>query len=636
MKKNLLLTFFLLCLLPISVFAEEDPVAVTVTLTKPTNSYVEVTYTSSTTSLVTTSRFDDIESFDGTISIVSGTSVKVKVTPLTSYAFEKIVVNGGTPIVENDFTIENVTETTTITTSVVKMYTFTIVKPVKCDIEVEYLPAPLISSVAVSLTITPDEAGNVTLKVKSGTSFSFKVIPDEGYALERIIAAGGAKTVNPYVETPVNSDMEISASVVKTRTVTLAKPQNSTILVSYIDPLSSASKEKTLSGDVDDYNGTIVVKEGSQLSVTVNPATGYEFSKTLIGTEISDENPTLISPVTTDLNIGTEVVKTKYTLTITPPTNGTIKVMAGSTQLVSGDQVEHGTELTVTATAQPEHVLTSLTVNSEDLTSGSTYTVSGPVTVQAVFTYVAPKYVITFAQPENGKLTVRRRVVEGSNEAYVEIESGSSIAKGTVLYLYAAPATNYVVSSFKVNNTSVDNITDYPVLTEVKGPTTIAVAFIKGKQLLTITPPVNGEITVKDNGNFVNSGSSVDRGTVLTLNAYAKTNYKFKKWWDGNTDAEREIKVDVKDLIISAEFALITGIEELYTGMSVYAADGAIYLNGVTEDVTSVSIIDMAGKIVYNSKPEFGQTVLSPVNRGVYVVLVKGTKGNVSTKVIVK
>jgi len=429
--------------------------------------------------------------------------------------------------------------------------------------------------------------------------------------------------------------MEISATVVKTRTVTITKPQNSTILVSYTEPLGSASKEKTLS-DVEGYNGTIVVKEGTQLSVTVNPATGYEFSKTLIGTEVSTENPTLISPVATDLNISTEVVKKKYTLTITPPTNGTITVMAGSTQLTSGALVEHGTQLTVTATPQAEHELTSLTVNSEDLTSGSTYTVSGPVTVQAVFTYVAPKYTITFAQPENGTLTVRRRVVDGSNEAYVLVSSGSLIAKGTVLYIYADPADTYVVSSFKINNTSVDDITAFPVLKEVEGATSIAVTFTKGKQLITITPPVNGEITVKDNDRFINSGSSVDRGTVLTLNAYAKPNYKFKKWWDGNTDAERQLTVDVLDITVSAEFALITGIEELYTGMSVYAADGAIYLNGVTEDVTSVSIIDMAGKIVYNSKPEFGQTILSPVNRGVYVVLVKGTKGNVSTKVIVK
>ncbi|WP_446785836.1 T9SS type A sorting domain-containing protein [Macellibacteroides fermentans] len=635
MKKNLLLTFFLLCMLPLAVFAVEDPVAVTVTLTKPTNSYVEVTYTPFGTTTETTKEFKDIDDYEGTISILYGASVKVKVTPISSFAFHKIVVNGGTPIVENDYTIANITEAITINTSVVKMYTFTITKPANCDFEVEYFPAPLISQNSLSQTVTPDEAGDVTLKVKNGTSFSFKVIPDEGYALEEITASNTTILLNPYLVPIVNSDMAISASVVKTHTVTIAEPINSTLLVSYTEPLGSASKQKILS-DIQDYDGAIVVKEGTPLTVAVNPSTGYQFSKTLVGSDIYLENPTLIASVTKDLAISTEVVKKKYTLTITPPSNGSITVKEGNTYLESGDEVEHGAELTVTATPQIEHDLEWLKVNGTEIESGSPFTVTGPVTIGAEFIYVAPKYTITFDQPDNGELTVRRRVVEGSNEAYVEIESGSSIAKGTVLYLYAAPATNYVVSSFKVNNTSVDNITDYPVLTEVKGPTTIAVAFIKGKQLLTITPPVNGEITVKDNGNFVNSGSSVDRGTVLTLNAYAKTNYKFKKWWDGNTDAEREIKVDVKDLIISAEFVLITGIEELYTGMSVYAADGAIYLNGVTEDVTSVSIIDMAGKIVYNSKPEFGQTVLSPVNRGVYVVLVKGIKGNVSTKVIVK
>ncbi|MDD3357920.1 MAG: T9SS type A sorting domain-containing protein, partial [Parabacteroides sp.] len=61
-----------------------------------------------------------------------------------------------------------------------------------------------------------------------------------------------------------------------------------------------------------------------------------------------------------------------------------------------------------------------------------------------------------------------------------------------------------------------------------------------------------------------------------------------------------------------------------------------IYLNGVGTDVTSVSVVDMAGKVVYNSKPELGQTIINPVNRGIYIVVVKGKKGNVSSKVIVK
>ena len=129
MKKNLLLTFFLLCLLPLSVFAVDDPEAVTVTITKPTNSYVEVAYTPFGTTTATTKTFMDIDGYDGTISIESGASVKVKVTPISTYAFDKIVVNEADPILENDYLIEDVTEATTIATSVVKMYTFTITKP---------------------------------------------------------------------------------------------------------------------------------------------------------------------------------------------------------------------------------------------------------------------------------------------------------------------------------------------------------------------------------------------------------------------------------------------------------------------------------------------------------------------------
>ena len=635
MNKNLLFTLLLLCLLPLSLFAVEDPVAVTVTLTKPTNSFVDVTYTSFETALETTTRFDDIESYVGTISVVSGTSLKVKVTPVTTYAFDKIVVNGGAPIIQNEYVIAAVTENTSITTSVVRMYTFTITKPVKCDIQVDYVPAPLVSNVAIPLTITPDEAGNVILKVKTGTSFNLAVVPAEGYALERITAFSTDNYTNPYLVSPVNSDMSISVSVVKTRLVNFAKPKNSTVVVNYTDPLGNTPKVKSFN-DIVDYDGNLIVKEGAPLSVTVNPNTGYEFSKTLIGTELSMTNPTLVASVAADLTVTTEVVKTKYLLTITPPTNGTITVMAGSTQLISGALVEHGTQLTVTVTPQLNHVLSSLTVNGEDLTSGSSYIVSSPVTVQTVFTYVAPKYAVTFDQPENGTLTVRRRVVEGSNEAYVVIPSGSLIAKGTILYLYADPAETYVVSSFKVNNVSVEDITGFPVLTEVDGPTSILVTFTKGKQLLTITSPVNGEITVKDNGRFVNSGSSIERGIVLTLNAYPKPNYKFKKWWDGNTNAERELTIDILDIAVSAEFVLITGIEELYSGMNVYAANNAIYLNGVGTDVTSVSVVDMAGKVVYNSKPELGQTIINPVNRGIYIVVVKGKKGNVSSKVIVK
>ncbi|MDD3254395.1 MAG: T9SS type A sorting domain-containing protein [Parabacteroides sp.] len=634
MKKNLLLTFFLLCVLPLTVFAVEDPVAVTVTITQPTNSVVEVAYTPFGTTTATTKIFMDVDGYDGTISIESGASVNVKVIPISTYAFDKIVINEADPILENDYLIEDVTEATTITTSVVRMYTFTITKPVKCDFEVEYMPAPLESRVLVTKTFTPDEEGDVTLKVKAGSKFSFKVTPDEGYALELIEALNEAITDNPYVVTPVNADKTIKAKITKTHTVTIDKPQNSTVLVKYVEPLGAASKEKTLSG-VGDYNGVIVVKDGTLLSVTVNPATGYEFSKTEVNAEVSDVNPTTISPVTKDLQISTEVVKKKYAITITPPSNGTITVMDGDTELESGDLVEHGTQLTVTTTQQDNYELTSLTVNNEELTT-SLYTVTGPVTIQAVFTYVAPKYVVTITQPSNGEIVVRRKVVTSTTEAYVKVLSGSEITEGTTLYVDVNPAENFIVNSLKVNGSKVADLTSLPYSFVISSQTMIQAELEIAQQKIIFADVQNGSFIVKSGTKFLNSGDLVNRGTVLTLQAIPSKEYKFKQWWDGDINAEREIVVSKVDITVSAEFALITGIEELYTGMSVYAADGAIYLNGVTEDVTSVSIIDMAGKIVYNSKPEFGQTVLSPVNRGVYVVLVKGTKGNVSTKVIVK
>ena len=635
MKKNLLLTFFLLCLLPLAVFAEVTPPELdTVKVVKPQNSVVKVTFTSAVSLAQKDTFLTQSGTYNGSLLVVHGTQLIVEVIPNEFYDFEKIMV-GETAVTDNPHTITSVESDITISSSVVRMRSLTITKPVNCTVKVSYIPSPSVSADVLEEEYTSSSAEDVVLKVKDSTPVIITVLPNPGYAFEDLSIGGTKTTTNPSTITSLTSDRIIEASVVKVHSVKISKPANSTVVVHFTAPLGSTAKDTTFTASTP-YHDELEVKDGTELTVKVEPNLGYEFSKTIMGTTESTANPTVVSSLTTDLEISTEVVKKKYTLTITPPTNGTITVMAGSTQLTSGALVEHGTQLTVTATPEAEHELTSLTVNSEDLTSGSTYTVSGPVTVQAVFTYVAPKYAITFAQPENGTLTVRRRVVDGSNEAYVLVSSGSLIAKGTVLYIYADPADTYVVSSFKINNTSVDDITAFPVLKEVEGATSIAVTFTKGKQLITITPPVNGEITVKDNDRFINSGSSVDRGTVLTLNAYAKPNYKFKKWWDGNTDAERQLTVDVLDITVSAEFALITGIEELYTGMSVYAADGAIYLNGVTEDVTSVSIIDMAGKIVYNSKPEFGQTVLSPVNRGVYVVLVKGTKGNVSTKVIVK
>lgn len=75
-----------------------------------------------------------------------------------------------------------------------------------------------------------------------------------------------------------------------------------------------------------------------------------------------------------------------YTLTITTPENGTITVMKGTDALVSGATITEDDELTISATANENYNLTTLTVNGNGFTSGNTHTVAGDVTVAATFT----------------------------------------------------------------------------------------------------------------------------------------------------------------------------------------------------------------------------------------------------------
>lgn len=633
MKKNLIFTFLLLCLLPLTVFAVSTPVQVNVT--KPVNCGIMVTYTPAGASTPTSKTFMPTAVYDGAISIESGTQLVVEVQPFDTYTLDKLVI-GTDEYLTVSKTIETVAAPLTITGSVVKMYTYTVTKPVNCDVVVTYTSALTSPSVESSVTITPTSLDDACiLKVKKGTPLAINVIPAEGFAFEETSVGETTTMNNPYPIASVGGDKIIIASVVAYHTITATKPLNSSLKVDYTDPLGSTHATKTfLSSDASD--GSIVVKEGTDLTVTVTPDTGYDFFNILIGSDEFTANPKTVTAVSKDLSITTSVVKKKYLVTIIPPSNGSISVKKGELFLATASLVEHGSELVISASPSTNYRLSSLKVNNVAINSDSTITVTEAITVEAEFTYVAPKYAVTFAQPENGEIIVRKKVVSGSNEAYVQINSGDLIPDGTSLYIYAEPGTNYLVSNILINSIPVENKSDYPLVIEVAGATTIAAQFAIAKQMVTFTPPVNGTFTVKNGDTLVNSGDLVDRGTVLTLTAYPNATYKFKMWGDENKDNPREITLGTSNLTISALFGLITGIEQVYSGMSVYAANNAIYLNGVGTDVTSVSVVDMAGKVVYNSKPELGQTIINPVNRGIYIVVVKGKKGNVSSKVIVK
>lgn len=150
---------------------------------------------------------------------------------------------------------------------------------------------------------------------------------------------------------------------------------------------------------------------------------------------------------------GSYVPVEKYAVTITEPENGTIKVMNGDAAVNSGDKVEKGTELTITAEPSEGYVLGSVTVNSVEL-EGNTYTVNEDVTIAATFNATKVSASVESANTEQGSVAF-----EGRDESSVTVDYG------TKLTLTATPATGYMFDKWTDKTTG--NVLSYRYTLEI-------------------------------------------------------------------------------------------------------------------------------------------------------------------------
>ena len=146
----------------------------------------------------------------------------------------------------------------------------------------------------------------------------------------------------------------------------------------------------------------------------------------------------------------------KQPLTFSASEGGSIKAMAGDTELTSGDKVEPGTPLTFTATPDEGYIITEWRVNDVvQMTPGvdkkpvtdTTFKVnmySEPMTVTVTFARAEDNYAVTFSKEGEGKLTV---TVDGK-----PLTSGTFVAKGTKVLFEAEAFTDYIVKEWQVND----------------------------------------------------------------------------------------------------------------------------------------------------------------------------------------
>jgi uncharacterized protein (TIGR02145 family) len=200
-------------------------------------------------------------------------------------------------------------------------------------------PDTIIASADLGGMIFP--VGKIT--VENGGTQPFTVVADPGYEISQVLINGvNNPTVvanGKYTFTNVNGNQTIKATFQKIITqlpkftVTITPPINGIITV--------------MDGNIPVETGA-VLDSGTVLRLSAIPAEGYEFVRWWNNSTNPMRNHTLMEDVT--ISAVFREIGTTYTVTITPPTNGTITVMNGSIPVTSGTALPANTVLSLTAT----------------------------------------------------------------------------------------------------------------------------------------------------------------------------------------------------------------------------------------------------------------------------------------------
>ena len=195
-------------------------------------------------------------------------------------------------------------------------------------------------------------------------------------------------------------------------------------------------------GDADVADGA-QVEENANLTLTVKATEGYHITSVLVNDkEAGSEYTTTFTkeiPVTANLTISATMEKDapvveKFAVTYEVIENGTIELKNGSEAVASGTEVDEGTELTLTVTANDGYEITSILVNDTELEAEKTYqspyttslTINEATTIKVTIEEVID-YSIGQVTEVNQTYTVRGKVVAKNTRALVISDGNDSI-----------------------------------------------------------------------------------------------------------------------------------------------------------------------------------------------------------------
>ncbi len=458
------------------------------------------------------------------------------------------------------------------------------------------------TKIMYQLTIVESEEGKIEVvdymknivysdgdEVEPGTILSMLATANEGYFF---VSWWDGSQENPRLF-PVDGDLTISATfrAMNEYAITINQTEGGTVRV-----YEAATGSEVQSG--------AKYPEGTLFNMAAEPADNYVFVEWWDGDGSQNRYD---FELTSDVDVSAEFVKEAdpietYIVTIEEPLNGSIVVMNGEQEVVSGESLPANTVLDLQAVAEPGYVFSQWwdgNANAERRIS-----LTGDLTIKAEFVEEIPEYLLTIYQPEGGKISAS---LEGE-----DIPTGSYVPEGSVLDLKAEAETGYRFLEWWDGNTEAERTL------EMTKNTIVRATFEKAEEpepdlyVLTITQPENGTITVTMAGEVVESGAELEAGVELSLSAVADEGYKFVSWWDGNTEAERTYTMPAEAVTVSASFEAEEEPEpELYVLTITQPEHGEIMVTMAGEAVESGAELEAGAELSLSAVADEGYKFVS-------------------------
>ena len=402
-----------------------------------------------------------------------------------------------------------------------------------------------------TVAVTAQEGGWVEGDIEgqfiSGTTITISAYANTGYAF----IGWSDGVTDSYRDIVLTQDTTLVAQFAPTYTITVAANTGGTVNT--------------------DINGSYVA--GTELTLIATPNTGYRFTGWSDGVKTLNRIVVLSQDTIIYASFEEAGSTPQYTLTISASENGTVNSDVNGTYY-EGDVIV----IVATPAEGARFVGWSDGVNE-------TYR---ELTISQDTSLVASFELITY--------TVTLKATEGGTVNSDEINDKPYLP-GTELQLQANANKGYIFIGWS------DGVTDNQRTYVVNDRDTVLTARFRALQSCILRIEVNNEkggiveANIADEGWRDRTGRKVEdlEGTRVQLRAVPNKGYRFRRWSDDETEAERTIVLKDEDLTITAYFAATTALDETQVsnaGIEKVLIDGTIYIlrDGKLYTLTGVQV----------------------------------------------